>query len=72
VPYLKTGGRALRHQLPLAGGSIVKNVFASLVAQGKCVYPGRGNVRSAVVAGDGEVARNPRSRSAKLRVVEKR
>jgi 16S rRNA (cytosine1402-N4)-methyltransferase len=51
---------------------IVKNVFASLVAQGKCAYLGRGDARAAIVASEDEASRNPRSRSAKLRVVEKK
>ncbi len=72
VPYLKTGGRLCVISFHSLEDRIVKNVFASLVSQGKCVYLGRGDARSAVVAGTAETTRNPRSRSAKLRVVEKR
>jgi 16S rRNA (cytosine1402-N4)-methyltransferase len=72
VPYLKSGGRLCVITFHSLEDRIVKNVFASLVAQGKCAYLGKGDARSAVVAGEDEVARNPRARSAKLRVVEKR
>ena len=72
VPYLKLGGRLCVISFHSLEDRIVKNVFASLVSQGKCVYLGKGDARSAVVAGEAETARNPRSRSAKLRVVEKR
>jgi 16S rRNA (cytosine1402-N4)-methyltransferase len=72
VPYLKTGGRLCVITFHSLEDRIVKNVFASLVAQDKCAYLGRGDARSAVVASDEETGRNPRSRSAKLRVVEKR
>ncbi len=72
VPYLKTGGRLAVITFHSLEDRIVKNVFASLVAQGKCAHLGRGDARSAVVASDAETARNPRARSAKLRVVEKK
>ncbi len=72
VPYLKTGGRLCVITFHSLEDRIVKNVFASLVAQGKCAHLGKGDARSAVVASPDEVARNPRARSAKLRVVEKR
>jgi 16S rRNA (cytosine1402-N4)-methyltransferase len=71
VPYLKTGGRLAVITFHSLEDRIVKNVFASLVAQGKCAYLGRGDARAAVVASDEETSRNPRARSAKLRVVEK-
>ncbi|MDE2492069.1 MAG: 16S rRNA (cytosine(1402)-N(4))-methyltransferase RsmH [Elusimicrobia bacterium] len=72
VPYLKSGGRLCVITFHSLEDRIVKNVFASLVAQGKCAYLGRGDARSAVAAGSAELERNPRARSAKLRVVEKR
>jgi 16S rRNA (cytosine1402-N4)-methyltransferase len=72
VPYLKTGGRLCVITFHSLEDRIVKNVFASLVAQGKCGWLGKGDGRSAVSASDEEIARNPRSRSAKLRVVEKK
>lgn len=72
VPYLKTGGRLCVISFHSLEDRIVKNVFASLVAQGKCGYLGKGDARSAVSASEAEIAHNPRSRSAKLRVVEKK
>ena len=72
LPYLRQGGRIAVISFHSLEDRIVKNVFASLVAQDKCSYLGRGDARSAVVAADEEIARNPRSRSAKLRVVEKK
>jgi len=71
VPYLKTGGRLCVISFHSLEDRIVKNVFASLVSQGKCAYLGRGDARSACTAGEAETLRNPRARSAKLRVVEK-
>jgi 16S rRNA (cytosine1402-N4)-methyltransferase len=72
VPYLKFGGRLAVITFHSLEDRIVKNVFASLIAQDKCAYLGRGDARSAVTASDEEIAHNPRSRSAKLRVVEKK
>jgi len=72
VPYLKTGGRLCVISFHSLEDRIVKNVFASLVAQGKCGWLGKGDARSAVSASEAEIARNPRARSAKLRVVEKK
>lgn len=72
VPYLKSGGRLCVISFHSLEDRIVKNVFASLVSQGRCFYLGKGDARSAIVAEAEETARNPRSRSAKLRVVEKR
>ncbi len=71
VPYLKTGGRLCVITFHSLEDRIAKNIFASLVAQGKCGYPEKGDARSAVVATEEERGRNPRARSAKLRVVEK-
>jgi 16S rRNA (cytosine1402-N4)-methyltransferase len=72
VPYLKTGGRLAVITFHSLEDRIVKNVFASLAAQGKCEFLGRGDARAAVAASAEETARNPRARSAKLRVVEKK
>lgn len=72
VPYLKTGGRLCVISFHSLEDRIVKNVFASLVAQGKCGWLGKGDARSAITASESETARNPRARSAKLRVVEKK
>jgi 16S rRNA (cytosine1402-N4)-methyltransferase len=72
IPYLKTGGRLCVITFHSLEDRIVKNVFAASVAEGRCAYLGRGDARSAVAPTDEETAQNPRSRSAKLRVVEKR
>ncbi|MBI2787696.1 MAG: 16S rRNA (cytosine(1402)-N(4))-methyltransferase RsmH [Elusimicrobia bacterium] len=72
VPYLKTGGRLCVITFHSLEDRIVKNVFASFVAQGSCAYLGKGDAKSAIAPSEEEVARNPRSRSAKLRVIEKK
>lgn len=71
VPYLKTGGRLAVITFHSLEDRLVKDLFASLVARGQCSYLGRGSARAALIASDEETSRNPRSRSAKLRVVEK-
>ncbi|PIR16944.1 MAG: 16S rRNA (cytosine(1402)-N(4))-methyltransferase, partial [Elusimicrobia bacterium CG11_big_fil_rev_8_21_14_0_20_64_6] len=72
VPYLKNGGRLCVITFHSLEDRIVKNVFASFVAQGSCVYLGKGDAKSAIAPSPEEIARNPRSRSAKLRVLEKK
>ncbi|MBI3566232.1 MAG: 16S rRNA (cytosine(1402)-N(4))-methyltransferase RsmH [Elusimicrobia bacterium] len=72
VPYLKTGGRLCVITFHSLEDRIVKNVFASLVAQGKCAYLGKGDAKSPIVPTEEECEKNPRARSAKLRVVEKK
>ncbi len=72
VPYLKNGGRLCVITFHSLEDRIVKNVFASFVAQGSCVHLGKGDAKSAIVPTEEEIARNPRSRSAKLRVIEKK
>jgi 16S rRNA (cytosine1402-N4)-methyltransferase len=72
APYLKSGGRLCVITFHSLEDRIVKNVFASFVAQGQFAYLGRGDARAAIAPSDDEIGRNPRSRSAKLRVVEKR
>ncbi len=72
MPYLKTGGRLCVITFHSLEDRIVKNVFASFVAQGVCSHLGKGDAKSAIAPTDDEIARNPRSRSAKLRVIEKR
>jgi 16S rRNA (cytosine1402-N4)-methyltransferase len=72
VPYLKNGGRLCVITFHSLEDRIVKNVFASFVAQGSCAYLGKGDAKSAIAPSEEEVARNPRSRSAKLRVIEKK
>jgi len=72
APYLKSGGRLCVITFHSLEDRIVKNVFASFVAQGGFAYLGRGDARGAVVPSEEECVRNPRARSAKLRVVEKK
>ncbi len=72
VPYLKSGARLCVITFHSLEDRIVKNVFASYVAQGSCVYLGKGDAKSAILPAADEIARNPRSRSAKLRVIEKK
>jgi 16S rRNA (cytosine1402-N4)-methyltransferase len=72
LPFLKTGGRLCVITFHSLEDRIVKNVFASFVAQGSCVYLRKEDAKSAITPSQDEVARNPRSRSAKLRVIEKK
>jgi 16S rRNA (cytosine1402-N4)-methyltransferase len=72
VPYLKNGGRLCVITFHSLEDRIVKNVFASFVAQGSCAYLGKGDAKSAIAPSAEEIERNPRSRSAKLRVIEKK
>ncbi|NNN04862.1 MAG: 16S rRNA (cytosine(1402)-N(4))-methyltransferase RsmH [Elusimicrobia bacterium] len=72
APYLKSGGRLCVITFHSLEDRIVKNVFASFVAQGGFSFLGRGDARAAISPSDAEIGRNPRSRSAKLRVVEKK
>lgn len=68
LPYLEQGGRLCVITFHSLEDRIVKNVFASFVASGSCVYLEKG----AVAPTEEEARRNPRARSAKLRAVEKR
>lgn len=68
LPYLKVGGRLAVISFHSLEDRIVKNLFKSLVEGGLCA-----NITdSPVCAAPAEVAMNPRSRSAKLRVIERR
>lgn len=70
VPYVKAGGRICVITFHSLEDRIVKNVFARFVSEGSCAYLGKGG--QAIAPTDAEIGRNPRSRSAKLRVVEKK
>ncbi len=72
VPYLKNGGRLCVITFPSLEDRIVKGIFTSFVAEGSCAYLGGGDEKSPIVPTEKEIARNPRSRSAKLRVIEKK
>jgi 16S rRNA (cytosine1402-N4)-methyltransferase len=64
---LRSGGRIAAISFHSLEDRIVKNVFRSFVASGACAWLTEGTVTPA----PDETGRNPRSRSAKLRVVEK-
>jgi 16S rRNA (cytosine1402-N4)-methyltransferase len=69
VPYLQHGGRLAVITFHSLEDRIVKTLFASFVAQGACRFVEGG--QGAIKPSADEVERNPRARSAKLRVVEK-
>jgi 16S rRNA (cytosine1402-N4)-methyltransferase len=66
LPFMAEGGRIAVITFHSLEDRIVKHVLKSFVDSGKC----RWVVRTPVCPGPEEVARNPRSRSAKLRVAE--
>jgi 16S rRNA (cytosine1402-N4)-methyltransferase len=71
---LKTGGRMGVIAFHSAEDRIVKNVFkrfASGFPSDEPIIKGRVITKKPVVAADDEIAENPPSRSAKLRVIEK-
>ena len=70
LPYLQQGGRLAVITFHSLEDRIVKNIFASFVEQGQCSHAIKGG--QAVKPGTEEIHNNPRSRSAKLRVVEKK
>ncbi|MBI4385899.1 MAG: 16S rRNA (cytosine(1402)-N(4))-methyltransferase RsmH [Elusimicrobia bacterium] len=67
VPYLQTGGRIAVITFHSLEDRIVKNVMRSFIDHGHCLEVTPSPVRPT----SREVDENPRSRSAKLRVVEK-
>ena len=71
LPYLMQGGRLAVISFHSLEDRIVKNIFSSFVEQGVCRYLESAGGKSAIVPSAEEVARNPRARSAKLRIVER-
>jgi 16S rRNA (cytosine1402-N4)-methyltransferase len=71
LPYLMQGGRLAVISFHSLEDRIVKNVFSSFVEQGVCRYVDETGGKSPITPSAEEVARNPRARSAKLRIVEK-
>jgi 16S rRNA (cytosine1402-N4)-methyltransferase len=69
LPYLGHGARLCVITFHSLEDKIVKTLFASFVAQGACKFVEGG--QGAIKPSAEEVERNPRARSAKLRVVEK-
>lgn len=67
LPHLAPGARLAVISFHSLEDRIVKNVFKSFIEHGQC----RRVTKSPVRPGPGETARNPRARSAKLRVVER-
>ena len=67
MPYLDSGGRLAVISFHSLEDRMVKNVFQAYVAQGQARLLTPSPVRASIE----EVRRNPRSRSAKLRVMEK-
>lgn len=71
LPYLRQGGRLAVISFHSLEDRIVKNIFSSFVEQGVCRYLESAGGKSALTPSAEETARNPRARSAKLRIVEK-
>lgn len=71
LPFLQQGGRLAVITFHSLEDRIVKNVFSSFVEQQSCRYVAQAGGKQAVRPSAQEVESNPRSRSAKLRIVEK-
>ncbi|HAM36013.1 MAG TPA: 16S rRNA (cytosine(1402)-N(4))-methyltransferase [Elusimicrobia bacterium] len=71
LPYLMHAGRLAVISFHSLEDRIVKNIFSSFVEHGVCRYVEEAGGKSPVAPSAVEVARNPRARSAKLRIVEK-
>ncbi len=69
LPFLQHGGRLAVITFHSLEDRMVKTLFAGFVEQGACRFVG--TRAEAIKPSADEVARNPRARSAKLRVVEK-
>jgi 16S rRNA (cytosine1402-N4)-methyltransferase len=71
LPYLRRGGRLAVISFHSLEDRIVKNIFSSFVEQGSCRFVEEAGGKSPITPSAAEIARNPRARSAKLRIVEK-
>ncbi|MDD5658308.1 MAG: 16S rRNA (cytosine(1402)-N(4))-methyltransferase RsmH [Elusimicrobia bacterium] len=71
LPYLRRGGRLAVISFHSLEDRIVKNIFSSFVEQGSCRYVEEAGGKSPLTPAAAELVRNPRARSAKLRIVEK-
>ncbi len=71
LPFLRQGGRIAVISFHSLEDRIVKHLFASFVSQGVCRLLPRHHGNAPLRPSDREVKENPRSRSAKLRIVEK-
>ncbi len=71
LSFLKPGGRLCVITFHSLEDRIVKNAYTSFVAQGQCNWVGGNADRGLVLPTTEETQRNPRARSAKLRVIEK-
>lgn len=77
---LKPGGRAVANHLSLFGSRLMKNIMKTGNVEGKTTQDFFGNLQTpfrlvnnkVIVPDEEEIARNPRSRSAKLRIAEKK
>ncbi|HVA66055.1 MAG TPA: 16S rRNA (cytosine(1402)-N(4))-methyltransferase RsmH [Elusimicrobiota bacterium] len=71
LPFVKSGGRIAVISFHSLEDRIVKTLFSSFASLGKCRPVKGGKGAGAVLPSIEEVERNARSRSAKLRIVEK-
>lgn len=71
LPFLRKGGRLAAISFHSLEDRIIKNVFASFVEQRSCRHVAAAGGGKAIMPSREEVENNPRSRSAKLRIVEK-
>ena len=69
VPFLQHGGRIAVISFHSLEDKIVKTLFTSFASQGACKFLEHG--KSAIRPSPQEIEKNARSRSAKLRVIEK-
>ncbi|MHB2025732.1 MAG: 16S rRNA (cytosine(1402)-N(4))-methyltransferase RsmH [Elusimicrobiota bacterium] len=71
LPFVKSGGRIAVISFHSLEDRIVKTLFSSFVSADKCTFLPIGKNAGVIEPSAGEIQRNARSRSAKLRIVEK-